>query len=317
MRDVLKTNNAVLLNFAQVLLADAGIEAVVFDGHMSVMDGSLGILPRRLMVADDDFSRAERLLKDGLPDETPPRERIDGRQISRTARDGRASAGARVPLRARRGDACGRCSGARATTCWNWVPAQAPRACVSPRALRIVPSPASRSIPHCGNRQRECARKCGSCACVCRRRRACAAGALRRGFAHVFSQSAFSRRRRRNLAGCRRANSLRDDGHLADWFAAGLKRVASGGTFTTIVRADRLADALTALPERGVAIFPLWPRAGEPAKRVILQATKGFARAFGTAAGSRAARKPTAATREAADAILREGCSLALAKPRL
>jgi hypothetical protein len=72
MRDVLKTNNAVLLNFAQVLLADAGIEAVVFDGHMSVMDGSLGILPRRLMVSDDDFSQAERVLKDGLPDDAPP-----------------------------------------------------------------------------------------------------------------------------------------------------------------------------------------------------------------------------------------------------
>ena len=72
MRDVLKTNTAVLLNFAQVLLADAGIEAVVFDGHMSVMDGSLGILPRRLMVSDDDFSQAERVLKDGLPDDAPP-----------------------------------------------------------------------------------------------------------------------------------------------------------------------------------------------------------------------------------------------------
>lgn len=66
MRDVLKTNNAVLLDFAQVLLADAGIEAVVFDDHMSVMDGSLGILPRRLMVADDDVAQAERILKDGL-----------------------------------------------------------------------------------------------------------------------------------------------------------------------------------------------------------------------------------------------------------
>jgi hypothetical protein len=70
MREVLKTNNAVLLNFAEVLLKDARIEAVVFDGHMSVMDGSLGILPRRLMVADEDFARAERLLEDGLRDGT-------------------------------------------------------------------------------------------------------------------------------------------------------------------------------------------------------------------------------------------------------
>ncbi len=70
MREVLKTNNAVLLNFAEVLLKDARIEAVVFDGHMSVMDGSLGILPRRLMVADEDFARAELLLEDGLRDGT-------------------------------------------------------------------------------------------------------------------------------------------------------------------------------------------------------------------------------------------------------
>ncbi|HWY16923.1 MAG TPA: DUF2007 domain-containing protein [Rhizomicrobium sp.] len=66
MRDVLKTNDPVLLNFAEVVLCDAGIEAVVFDGHMSVMDGSLGILPRRLMVIDEDFERANRLLADAL-----------------------------------------------------------------------------------------------------------------------------------------------------------------------------------------------------------------------------------------------------------
>jgi hypothetical protein len=66
LREVLKTNNPVLLSFAQVLLADAGIEAVVFDAHMSVIEGSLGVLPRRLMVADDQSGRAEAILKDGL-----------------------------------------------------------------------------------------------------------------------------------------------------------------------------------------------------------------------------------------------------------
>jgi len=69
MREVLKTNNAVLLDFARVLLSDAGIDAVVFDSHMSVMDGSLGILPRRLMVADEDFGRAGQVLKDALPEQ--------------------------------------------------------------------------------------------------------------------------------------------------------------------------------------------------------------------------------------------------------
>jgi Putative prokaryotic signal transducing protein len=70
---VLKTNNPVLLDFARALLVDAGISAEIFDSHMSVMDGSLGILPRRLMVADDDFARAERVLKDAMPEQSPPK----------------------------------------------------------------------------------------------------------------------------------------------------------------------------------------------------------------------------------------------------
>ena len=57
MRVVLKTNNPVQLNFAEVLLSDAGIHAIVFDAEMSVMDGNLGILPRRLMVAEEDFAQ--------------------------------------------------------------------------------------------------------------------------------------------------------------------------------------------------------------------------------------------------------------------
>ena len=72
MRDVLKTNDPVLLNFAQALLKDAGIAAEIFDSHMSIMDGSLGFLPRRLMVSDDDFSQAKRILKEALPDQVLP-----------------------------------------------------------------------------------------------------------------------------------------------------------------------------------------------------------------------------------------------------
>ncbi|HEY0282529.1 MAG TPA: DUF2007 domain-containing protein [Rhizomicrobium sp.] len=68
MRAVLKTNDPVLLNFAEVLLADAGLQSVVFDGEASVMDGSIGMLPRRLMVADEDFVRAQAILRDGIKD---------------------------------------------------------------------------------------------------------------------------------------------------------------------------------------------------------------------------------------------------------
>jgi tRNA1(Val) A37 N6-methylase TrmN6 len=54
-----------------------------------------------------------------------------------------------------------------------------------------------------------------------------------------------------------------------------MKRTASGGTFTAIVRADRLSETLIALPQTGVRLFPLWPRVGQAAKRVIVQLRKG------------------------------------------
>jgi hypothetical protein len=69
MREILKSNNPVLLDFAQALLRDANIPHEVFDTNMSIMDGSLGILPRRLMVTDEDFNRARTLLRDGLGNE--------------------------------------------------------------------------------------------------------------------------------------------------------------------------------------------------------------------------------------------------------
>jgi hypothetical protein len=68
MRAVLKTNNLVQLNFAEAILKDAGIATVVFDAQMSMTEGSVGILPRRLMVADEDFAPAERVLREGLTD---------------------------------------------------------------------------------------------------------------------------------------------------------------------------------------------------------------------------------------------------------
>jgi hypothetical protein len=68
MRDVLKTTDPVLLNFAETMLSNAGIASVVFDSHMSIMDGSLGILPRRLMVTDSDYERARSILAAAVTD---------------------------------------------------------------------------------------------------------------------------------------------------------------------------------------------------------------------------------------------------------
>ena len=68
MRAVLKSTDPVVLSYAVNVLSQEGIESVVFDTHASIMDGSMGFLPRRLMVADDDFSRAQALLRDAVPE---------------------------------------------------------------------------------------------------------------------------------------------------------------------------------------------------------------------------------------------------------
>ena len=62
MRELLRTNDLVLLSYASHLLEEAGITSYVFDGHMSVLEGSIGALPRRLMVEEGDFAAAAAAL---------------------------------------------------------------------------------------------------------------------------------------------------------------------------------------------------------------------------------------------------------------
>jgi hypothetical protein len=71
MKELLRTTNLVELSWTEAVLRDAGIDCLVLDTHMSVLEGSLAIIPRRLMVADDDLSRARRILADSAHDMAP------------------------------------------------------------------------------------------------------------------------------------------------------------------------------------------------------------------------------------------------------
>lgn len=64
MKELLRTNNVVTLSFIESLLSDAGIVSLILDEHMSILEGSVGVLPRRLLVRDEDHFRATRLIKD-------------------------------------------------------------------------------------------------------------------------------------------------------------------------------------------------------------------------------------------------------------
>ena len=76
MRELVRTNDAVLVSAIQALLNGAEIPHVVLDQNMSVLEGSLGILPRRILVSEEYAAAARELLHEaGLGHELRP----DGR----------------------------------------------------------------------------------------------------------------------------------------------------------------------------------------------------------------------------------------------
>ena len=64
MRVLATSNDPVRLSFLTALLADAGIAAIVLDAHTSAVEGSIGAIPRRLVVAAEDEERAQRVLRE-------------------------------------------------------------------------------------------------------------------------------------------------------------------------------------------------------------------------------------------------------------
>ncbi len=73
MKEIVRTNDAVLVSTIEALLKGARIPHVVLDQNMSVLEGSLGVLPRRILVAEEHRVAARRLLEDaGLGHELRP-----------------------------------------------------------------------------------------------------------------------------------------------------------------------------------------------------------------------------------------------------
>lgn len=64
MTELIRSNDVVLMGFAQSLLETAAIPVLMADNHMSLMEGSIGAFPRRLLVPDDHAAQARRLLTD-------------------------------------------------------------------------------------------------------------------------------------------------------------------------------------------------------------------------------------------------------------
>lgn len=62
--ELLRSNDPVLLGYVEVLLRQVGISCLIADQHMSIVEGSIGAFPRRLLVCDDNLLAARRLLEE-------------------------------------------------------------------------------------------------------------------------------------------------------------------------------------------------------------------------------------------------------------
>ncbi len=274
MRAILKTNDPVLLSFAQSLLAEAAIESVVFDENASVMDGSLGILPRRLMVADDDHERGTAVLKTGLAQQAPERQVTEDKFLGGRLTVRQFAGGFRAGLDAvMLAAAVPACDGEEVLELGSG--AGTASLCLAARVagVRVVGAEIESALVTLSNGN-AAANGLGERVSFVAADALDLPAGLRRDFAHVMCNPPFHSMTGERSPDAMKAGATHDDGGLGDWLGIGVKRTAPGGTFSCIVRADRLGEALAALPPTGVSVLALHPHAGEAAKRVVIQVKK-------------------------------------------
>jgi tRNA1(Val) A37 N6-methylase TrmN6 len=100
---------------------------------------------------------------------------------------------------------------------------------------------------------------------------------------------------------------------LRTWLELAVRRLRQGGTLSLIHRADRLAEVLAALPPSAgdLRVLPLWPRAGRPARRILLRATCGSGAGLSLLPGLVLHAEGGGYTPEA-EAVLRDAAALAM-----
>ncbi len=110
-----------------------------------------------------------------------------------------------------------------------------------------------------------------------------------------------------------RARANMEGATLADWLSACFALLEPKGTLTLVHRADRLPQILSALEEHAgdIAVFPLWPGIGKPARRVIVSARKGSRAPARLLSGLRLHGDGERYTPEA-EAVLRHGAAISL-----
>lgn len=315
MRELLRTGDHVRISWLAALLAGENIETVVLDTHMNFAEGSISAIPRRLMVADEDFDAARRLLSEagewqGEGDDGPDTV-LGGRIRLRQPEDGYRVAidpillAASVPAAATESllDA-GAGVGAAALCFAHRVPAA--------RAVGLELQPELANLARENVALNDMADRVSIVeGDILDPPPDLAAGV----WDHVVANPPYLPADRADpppVAAKATAN-VEGAAGLSDWLRFVLRMARPKGTVTLIHRADRLDELLALLHGRagGIVVFPLWPKAGRPAKRVIVRARPGVRTPMRVAAGL-VLHEETGAYTTHVRAILCDGAELTL-----
>lgn len=321
MYELVRTNNAVLITAIEALLNGADIPHMVLDRHMSVLEGSLGMLPRRIVVDGDHWEAARQVLTDaGLAHELrpvssgPDAETTDDAVLGGRLRIVQKKRGHRVghdaillaaATAARPGDRVVE-FGAGVGAAGLALAVRCPEVDVTlveldPELSAIATENVTRN--GLGSRMRVVTLNVTAPA------EEFSAHGITPGSAdRVLMNPPFNDPARQNVSPDqdRRAAHMAGEGLLAQWISAAERVLHSAGGLTLIWRADGLADVLTAL-DGGfgeITVLPVHGRAGAPAIRVLVNASKGSRAPLKLLAGlnlNDVAGRPT----EAAEAVLR------------
>jgi tRNA1(Val) A37 N6-methylase TrmN6 len=319
MRELLRTTDLVRLSWCQALLAESHIETIVLDSHTSVIEGSIGAIPRRLMVADEDYDEALRLLGDagevGASEEASADALLGGRIAFRQPKSGYRAAidpvllAAAVPATAGAVLDVG-CGAGAATLCYA---ARVPGARITGIELRPDWAALAEENVHAN-------RLDGRVRIVCGNLLQGGPGLADGAFDEVMANPPYLPVERADMRrpAADAPATVEGEAKLADWIAFCLAMAGPKGGITLIHRADRLDEILLHLQGKagGIVVFPLWPHAtgegrGEDARRVIVQARKGSKAPMRLAAGL-ILHRADGAYSDAAERVLGGGAALDL-----
>ncbi|MEI6556858.1 MAG: methyltransferase [Rhodospirillaceae bacterium] len=313
MQELLRTTDRVLLSWVTARLAGAGLGFVVFDPPVPAPEGGIAALPYRVEVADGDLGTAQRLVAVAAPaDSGLSRDQLlGGRLLLRQPRRGYRVAIDAVLLAA----AVAARPGERVLELGTGVGAAA--LCLAAR----LPGVAVVGLELQGPLAALAAQNIAANGLEARVRvvtgdLGCPPSALVPGsFDRVMANPPYLRAGTHTPSPepSRAAANGEGTAGLGDWIAAAAAMLRPKGTLTLIHRADRLDEVISLLHKEfgALVVFPLWPRAGAAARRVLLSARLGVASPARLAPGL-TLHGPGSGFTAGAEAVLRDGCGLEL-----